>query len=264
MSFFKDILSGVGSFLGIGSASSSNNIGLELAKTALMAFAVNQTNRSLAKENQALTTINPYQSRVDQGVRLQVDPDSDQKIPVCYGRSTLGGIITDARLSTDQTQMYYVLTISERTGTLLSTGADSAYVFNDIFLNDQRIIFKSDGITCDYTIDRDGNKDFGARDVVKVYCYAGNSETPQVPEYYSNGSLTAAYNVLPGWTANHQMSDLIFAVVQITYSPESGLTSVPNCMFNLTNSMTLPGDVLLDYLRSERYGCGVAPGDINT
>jgi hypothetical protein len=137
-------------------------------------------------------------------------------------------------------------------------------VFNDVFMDDERVIFKSDGITCDYTIDRDGNKDFSARDVLQVYCFAGNSSTPQVPEYYSNGSLQPAYAIVPGWTTSHSMSDLIFAVVKITYSPESGLTSVPTVMFNLSNSMSRPGDVLFDYMTSTRYGCGIAAGDIST
>jgi hypothetical protein len=262
MSFFNSILSGAASLLGGGSGKSS--IGADLAKTALLAYANRQINKSLSKENESLTQTQPYKSRVDQGVRLQVNPSSDEKIPVCYGRSTLGGIIVDARLSTNQKEMFYVLAISERTGTLLSSSSASAYVFNDVFINDTRIIFKSDGITCDYTIDRDGNKDFSARDVVQVYCFAGDSETPQVPEYYSNGSLQPAYVVVPGWTSYHMMEDLIFAVVKITYSPESGLTNVPDVMFNISNSMTRPGDVMYDYMTNTRYGCGIAAADIST
>jgi hypothetical protein len=59
------------------------------------------------------------------------------------------------------------------------------------------------------------------------------------------------------------MEDLIFAVVKITYSPESGLTQIPNMRFNITNSMTLPGDVIRDYMVSTRYGCAIPAGDIN-
>jgi hypothetical protein len=193
-----------------------------------------------------------------------VSPSANQKIPVCYGRSTLGGIITDARLSTDQTEMYYVITISETTGTLLSNSATSSYVFNDVFMDDERIIFQSDGITADFTIDRDGNKDYGAQGVVEVYFFAGDSETPQVPEYYTNGSLSNAYAIVPGWTPNHMMTDLLFAVVKITYSPESGLTRVPTMMFNISNSMTKPGDVIYDYLTNNRYGCGIDTANIST
>ena len=154
MSFFGDILEGVGSFLGIGNNAGSSGNGANLAKTALLGFALNQITSSLNKENDALKQTQPYRAQVDQGVRLQVSPSANQKIPVCYGRSTLGGIITDARLSTDQTEMYYVITISETTGTLLSNSAASSYVFNDVFMDDERIIFQSDGITADFTIDR--------------------------------------------------------------------------------------------------------------
>lgn len=264
MSFFGDILEGVGSFLGIGNNAGSSGNGANLAKTALLGFALNQITSSLNKENDALKQTQPYRAQVDQGVRLQVSPSANQKIPVCYGRSTLGGIITDARLSTDQTEMYYVITISETTGTLLSNSAASSYVFNDVFMDDERIIFQSDGITADFTIDRDGNKDYGAQGVVEVYFFAGDSETPQVPEYYTNGSLSNAYAIVPGWTPNHMMTDLIFAVVKITYSPESGLTRVPTMMFNISNSMTKPGDVIYDYLSNNRYGCGIDTANIST
>lgn len=263
MSFFGDLIGGVANFFGFGGSTSPlGNVGSNIAKTAILGFALNQINKSIASENQATQQIQPYKARVDQGVRLQVPPAADEKIPVCYGRSTLGGIISDARLSTDQKEMYYVITISERTGSLLSTSADSAYTLNDVFINDERIIFESDGITCDYTIDRDGNKNFAARGVVQVYFYAGNSETQQAPEYYSIASPESAYDIVPGWTTNHMMEDLIFAVVKITYSPESGLRNVPNVMFNISNTMTLPGDVLYDYMTSTRYGCGIASEDI--
>jgi hypothetical protein len=132
-----------------------------------------------------------------------------------------------------------------------------------VYLNDERIIFESNGIDCAYSIDRDGNKNFAYAGVVEVYCYAGDSDTPQVPEYYTNGSLDPAYDIVPGWTTLHMMEDLIFAVVKITYSPESGLTQIPNMRFNITNSMTLPGDVIRDYMVSTRYGCAIPAGDIN-
>jgi len=264
MSFFGDILSGVGSLFGLGDNANSGGIGANIAKTALLGFALNQITNSLNKDNDALKQVQPYKAQVDQGVRLQVSPSANQKIPVCYGRSTLGGIINDARLSTDQQQMYYVITISEKTGTKLSDSAASAYVFNDIFMDDERIIFQSDGITADFTIDRDGNKDYGAQGIVEVYCFAGDSESPQVPEYYTNGSLVSAYNIVPGWTPAHMMEDLIFIVVKITYSPESGLTRVPSMMVNISNSMTLPGDVLYDYMTSNRYGCDIAAAEILT
>ena len=260
MSFLDDIIGGVGNFLG-----GSSSLGSSLAKIALLGLSLNKVSNSINSEkNQALDQVRPFKARVDQGVRLQVPPAANEKIPVCYGRSTLGGIINDARLSSDNQNMYYVITLSERTGTLLSTSTASAYVFNDVYLNDERIIFESNGIDCAYTIDRDGNKNYAYTGVVEVYCFAGDSDTPQVPEYYTNGSLDPAYAIVPGWTSLHMMEDLIFAVVKITYQPESGLTQVPNMRFNVTNSLTLPGDVLYDYMTNARYGVGILAADIYT
>jgi hypothetical protein len=58
------------------------------------------------------------------------------------------------------------------------------------------------------------------------------------------------------------MSDLVFAVVQITYSRENGITALPNMRFHLRNSMTLPGDCMLDYMTNTRYGAGIPAEEI--
>jgi hypothetical protein len=38
---------------------------------------------------------------------------------------------------------------------------------------------------------------------------------------------------------------------------DKGITGLPNMRFHVTNSMTLPGDCLLDYMTSTRYGAGI-------
>jgi hypothetical protein len=196
-------------------------------------------------------------------VRLQVDPDTESKIPVLYGQATFGGNITDAFLTPDNLNMYFVLTLCEKTGTRLSTNTASTFTFNDVFLNDQRVIFQSDGITVDYTIDREGNQDISARGLIQVYCYAGNSATPVVPEYYTNGSLQNAYAVMPNWDSTYTMNDLVFAIVKVTYSKDKGVNALPNVLFTITNSMSLPGDCLYDYMTSVRYGAAIPAAEID-
>lgn len=258
MSWLSDIVDGAKSLIGsVTGFLGGNSLGSTLAKTALIGFAMNQLNSQTKKSNDAANTAAPM---VDAGSKIQVDPDSEYRLPVLYGQGTFGGVITDAWLTDNNQTMYFVVSLAEKTGTLLSTSAASAYTFNDIYMDDKRLIFQSDGITVDYAIDREGNQDISARGLVQVYCYAGDSDTPQVPEYYTNPSLSAAYDIMPNWNNTYTMEDTIFAIVKVTYSRDKGVTRLPRMLFTITNSMKLPGDVLYDYMTNSRYGAGI-PSD---
>ena len=165
-------------------------------------------------------------------------------------------------MSSNNTRMTYVFTICEKTGIKLSDGLASGFTFEDIYYNDQRVIFDADGITAAYSVDREGNRDYSIDGLVKVYCYNGNSVSGVQPDNYTGGVVPNAYTVVPNWNSSMNMSDLIFSVVEVNYSQEKGVTSLPEVRFHLTNSMTLPGDCLLDYMTATRYGAGIPAGDI--
>lgn len=251
MSFLDDIVSAgrsVAGFLG------GSGIGSTLARTALLGYTLNQVNRSINRQNN--------QNTVDKGVRLQVDPDPEAKIPVIYGTTFVNGIITDAELTNSNRTMYFCITLSEKTGTKLSDSAASVFTFKDIYWNDERVVFKTDGITVDYTVDRNGTVNSDYSGLIKVYCYNNGSANPVVPQGYTNASLSAATSVFPNWTVNHTMSDLVFAIVQIEYNKEKNITGLPKMDFQISNSMTLPGDCLYDYMTNTRYGAGIDPAEI--
>ena len=145
MSFFGDILEGVGSFLGIGNNAGSSGNGANLAKTALLGFALNQITSSLNKENDALKQTQPYRAQVDQGVRLQVSPSANQKIPVCYGRSTLGGIITDARPNRRTDRAEPIRTDALRHGRLRTDSPSRAA---------SHALRRAEGTSCPRTVER--------------------------------------------------------------------------------------------------------------
>ena len=54
-------------------------------------------------------------AQADPGVRQQLAPSTEHKIPVLYGSAFVNGIITDARISDDNKTMTYVFTIAETT-----------------------------------------------------------------------------------------------------------------------------------------------------
>lgn len=248
MSFLSDV---VGFFSG-------NSIASSVVKIVGISYiAKKMANNAVSANN----INNP--ANIDQGVRLQIPPAANNKIPVLYGSAYFGGVITDAVMTNTNKTMYYCLTLSEKTGTILSQNTASSYTFKDVYWNDQRVVFKNDGITVDYTVDRAGTVDRSLGGQVSIYCYAGNSSTPKVPENYTNNTLTNATSVMPGWTTStHQMNDLIFAIVKVDYNREKNVTGIGNVLFHIDNTMKLPGDVLYDYMTNTRYGAGIVSGEI--
>lgn len=196
------------------------------------------------------------------GTRIQLNPDTTNKIPVLYGQASFGGDVFDARLVDNSQTLWVALALCEVTGTKLSDSNPSEYVLNEVFVNNQRIVFKSDGITLDYVIDTEGNRDNSWTDLVEVYFYADGRTNPQVPEYYTNAGVGNADSHFPGWTTAHTCDDLVFALVKMKYSKEKELTQLPEFKFSITNSMSLPGDVLYDYMTNDRYGAGLTTDEI--
>lgn len=242
-------------FSGLWTWFKGNSISSSLAKTALLGYASrllgNSTNPSSTGDN----------SIVDKGVRLQLDPNTENKIPVLYGEAYFGGYITDAQLSTDYKKMTYVLTLAELTGYLASTDGPSSYSFEGIYINNNRVVFKSDGYTVDYTLDSSGNQDISASNLIKIYCYC--DQTGVQPMGYS-GSTPSPFDVMPGWSAGtHSMEDLMYIIVEVTYNRDAGISGLPNITVHAKNTMTLVGDVLFDYMTNTVYGASIPNTEID-
>ena len=238
---------------------SGSTIASTLVKTAIIGWTLNKVTKSITKANDTGANAN-----IDQGVRLQIPPSSSNKIPVLYGAGYFGGIITDAVMTNTNKTMYYCMTLCEKTGTKLSDATTSTFTFKDIYWNDQRMVFNSDGITANYTVDRNGIADTSISNQVKVWCYAGNSSTPATIENYTATNTSTAYTVMPGWTTSTQMSDLIFAIVEVDYNRDKNITGIADMKFHIENNMKLPGDCLYDYMSNTRYGAGITPAEINS
>lgn len=239
-------------FSGLWSWFSGSSISSNLVKTALLGFLSKLMSDNIASDQ-------PKQK--DYGSRLQLDPSTDNKIPVLYGEAYFGGVITDAYLSSDFKSMTYVITLSETTGSSIG-GTASNYTFNDVYLNNNKVIFKNDGHTVDYVIDESSNQDISMRDLVSVRLFKG---TAPINPAGNSATLQPSYNVVPGWAQNtHPMTNLLFAVVEVKYNRSKNVTGIPTCTFHITNSLTLPGDVLNDYMQSTRYGASISSNDIDS
>jgi len=237
---------------------SGNGIASTIVKTIGIALVLNQVSKSINKDNQKANDAN-----IDAGVRLQVPPAADNKIPVLYGAGYFGGIITDAVMTNTNKTMYYCLTLCEKTGNKLSDNNPSEFTFKDIYWNDQRIVFNADGITANYTVDRSGIVDTSISNNVKVWCYKNGSANPATLENYTSTNTSTAYTIMPGWsTSTHVMNQLAFAIVQVNYNRDKNITGIGNMLFHVENNMKLPGDCLYDYMTNTRYGAGIDPAEI--
>ena len=233
-----------------------------VVEIAALAFLAKQINANTTPANQSGS--NATQTTVT-GSPITIQPSSENKVPVLYGSSYLGGTITDAVMTNANQTMFFAITISEKTGQVYSTNTASDYTFHDIYWNNQRIVFQADGITCDYTVDTNSNVDSSLHNNLKIYCYKGNSDTPTIPSGYTNATPPKAYEVMPAWTSStHAMSDLIFAIVELDYNQANSITSLGNIIFHIENTMKLPGDCLYDYMTNTRYGAGIDPSQILT
>ena len=190
----------------------------------------------------------------DQGVRVQLPPATDNKIPVIYGTAYQQPIITDAQISNGNNTMHYVLTLGERTDT-------GTYTVGDIYWNDQRLNFESDGFTVSGAVGPDGTTSTTLSSLVRCWVWAGGSGSA----YQIKGPTPAvnAYDIIPNTSSTYAMTNLVFAVVQLEYKPEKGVTGLPTMTFEIQNSLKNPGDVIQDYLLNSRYGCGFASADVD-
>lgn len=250
MSFLDGVIS---SFTGGGILSS-------VVKIAGLAFVASQVAKSATASNNVASPASP--ANIDAGIRLQIPPASDHKVPVLYGTAFFSGNITDAIMSNNNKTMTYCLTLCEKTGSKLSDSQASVTTFKDIYWNDQRIVFNSDGITVNYTVDRDSNVDRSLSGLVKIRCYDNGSSHQATPENYTLSTSTVAYTAMPGWTSYHTMNNLSFAIVEVNYNRDKNLTGLGTLLFEVSNSMNLPGDCLYDYMTNTRYGAGIDSGEI--
>jgi hypothetical protein len=230
-----------------------------LFKTVLTGYILGQVSSS---RNTGNNSVSDQPDEPDWGVRLQLSADTNTKIPVVYGRAFTGGKLFDTRMTNDNRTMHYALVLSEKTGlTTLGAGPDSVFSFRDIYWNNSRIVFDSDGITASYMVDRNGKIDRSIDGLVKVYCYNNGSESGVVPDNYT-GTVPHAYNVMPYWDSADTADELVFIVVEVNYSKEKNISGLGNVLVDLENSMTLPGDCLYDYMTNTRYGASIASEDI--
>jgi hypothetical protein len=194
------------------------------------------------------------------GNRQQIPPATDNKLPVVYGEAWLGGTITDLSISSNNQELYYVLSISEVT----NNGSDTI-TFGDVYWGGKLCNFASSTSpdVVSLTDESTGTTDSSVNGRLQIYMYRNGSNTPV------RGSLTAIQVMQTSgltytWDATKLMTNCAFAIVHITYNTDAGLTGIQQTKFQVTNSRFAPGDCFRDYLTNEVYGAAIPLAQVDT
>jgi len=126
-------------------------------------------------------------------------------------------------------------------------------------MNDVKLIFSGNTVTSH--VDPNQSSDTSYAGNVRVNIYQGGSAAGDCIFPTSGG--VAATSIVPHWGVNHTANAMVYAVLQIDYDAENGLSGLPQMTFKMNNTLNNPGDVLFDYLTNNRYGCGLSNSQID-
>ena len=193
----------------------------------------------------------------DPGVKIQLPPATDNKIPVMYGRNFTGGIIIDAGISNQNKTMKYVLVLSEKTDS-------GTFTINDIYRDDTKLVFGS-GVSSHIVqsvIDTNSTSSTNVSGKLRCRVYAGGTASSN--QIFPTTNKVAATTLLPTIDGTTNYSGLVYAVFEIDYDQENNLMGLGAITFDINNSLNEPSNVLLDYCQNSRYGAGISSDELDT
>lgn len=228
------------------------------------AFAINMVASSIISKAFGAQAPNTNDSTPNPGNNQQLPPAGDNKLPVVYGSAYVGGIITDLSITSNNQQIFYVLSLCEVTNTETG-GSPDTITFGNVYWGGKRCVFdptdqyKVTGLLDEST----GVTDTTVNGKLNIYLFRNGSNNG------ANTNLTAVQimqtsGLVYTWDNTKLMSNCAFAIVQITYSQSANLTGIQQTRFQVTNSRYKPGDCFLDYLTSTRYGAALDSSQINS
>ena len=239
---------------------------LSATYVAITAFAINMLVATIVTK--AFANNPSYDNGIsggspNPGNRQQVAPATDNKLPVVYGSSYVGGTVTDLSISENNQELYYVLSICEVTNTNSGQTADTI-TFGDIYFGGKKVIFQENGYTVDSLLDEStGVYDTTVKDRIQFFLYNNGSDSP-VNSTQSAISVMQTSGLVYTWDNTKLMTNCAFAILHLTYSQSANIRGIEQTKFQVTNSRTDTGDCFYDYFINTRYGCAIASNQINT
>jgi len=202
-------------------------------------------------------------SSPDPGNRQQVSPATDNKLPIVYGSAYVGGTITDLSISSDNQQLYYVISLCEITSTNDGQTPDTIS-FGDIYYGGKKVVFQGNGHTVASLLDEStGAYDTSVNGRIEIFLYSNGSNTP-TNSTQSAISVMQSSGLIYTWDETKLMSNCAFAIIHLSYSQTANVRGILQTKFQVTNSRTNTGACFYDYLVNTRYGCAILPEQIDT
>jgi hypothetical protein len=199
------------------------------------------------------------------GGRVQIPPATDNKIPVVYGSAFVGGPIIDAKISTDQKTMWYVIALAEHQDD--QGGGGGSYTFGDIYYDGKLVTFSSGAAVASLTTNTTpAQTDSRVADNLFIYLFTNGSSSgvntggQTAIDILSDPQIPSALR----WTSTDTMTNCAFAIVKVIYNADKGVVNCGALTAQLTSTITKPGDAILDYLLNTRYGCAIPLSRIDT
>ena len=199
--------------------------------------------------------------------RTTVNPDTKNKLPVIYGNAYMGGAIVDAKISTDQQYMWYVMAISEVTDTGNISFDDPERPGYPLgYWADKQMVFDATDKTkvtgLKNTNDPTEPIDTKIDGLMNVYFYSNGSNmplygAPTATVVLSDASTGGGIPADQRWDGSQIMYKTSFMIIRMKYSQDANLTGLQPTSVYVRNTLNAPGAVIYDYLTNERYGCGV-------
>lgn len=191
----------------------------------------------------------------DPGIKIQLPPATDNKVPRLYGRNFAGGTIIDAEIKNQNKTMAYCIVISDMSDIFAET-----WTVNAVYRGDAQLNFSGANVISQ--TDPNATSSPAIANKIRVRVYAGGSAstyqifptTGAVNAY--GGTSTSKSGQFLNWTAANAMTDLVFAIVEVDYDAENDLVGLGAFTFDIACNLSNPGRVLVDYLNNERYGMG--------
>lgn len=240
-------------------------LGMTAGSVAAMAtaFAINMVASAIISKAFAPKSFGTNDATSNPGNPTQVPPSGDNKVPVVYGTGYLGGIITDLSITSNNQRLYYVMTLCEVTNTEPGQTPDTI-TFGNIYWGGKRCIF--DG-TDQYKViglldESTGVTDTTVAGKLNIYLFR-NGSSSGVNTTQTAIQIMSAGDLVYQWDSTKLMSNVAFAIVEITYSQTANLTGIQQTRFQVTNSRYNPGDCIADYLQSTRYGAALPTSQID-
>ncbi len=200
------------------------------------------------------------QQAKDPGVKVQLAPSTDNRIPVFYGRVNTGALIVDAEIKNQNNTMVYCMVIGEKTDT-------GSYSIQEIKRGDATLNFSggyasATSSTVISQTDPNATSSTNVNGKMRCRVYAGNAQSSVNQIFPPLGTKVAAQTLMTTIDATTNYEDLVYAIFELDYDVENGLTQIGQLTFDIANTLHEPSNVLLDYLQNDRYGAGLSNTDI--